>query len=290
MRRLILSLIWISFTLFVQGTSDAPAKITFEPTLGSVHPPVLMCRAEGGRGIPPVFDASFGFAMDKPIEVSNLIQPRVQIAFHYFETPSINGSGVNLRLLSLREDDNLTEKSPPPNLKVEVYRLENGRRIQVAARWHGFGGERGTRFDRANLSRDPLHELPPLKYTEAEDFYLWIPQEESVRIRNLEAFLRRWGHDSGLTGDARDRNGQMIGQIRSILQNGPPDKRRLLLDYWDQGNESGEYEVVCRYHPRDSDPWQADLTAPPLRIRIMFEASWFDTVFRKLTTSRNPPH
>jgi hypothetical protein len=245
-----------------------------------------MCRAEVAHGFPFVIDLPLTAGTDKPIEVSNLIQPGVQIALHYFETPSISGVGVNLPLLSLREDESMPDDPRPSNLLVEVFRLENGHRVQAEARWHLAG--RG--FHEVDLSRDPLHELPPVKHTEALDLELWIPQEESVRIKSLEAFLTRMEHDPALAPEVRDRYAQSKEIFRSILRNGPADKRRLLLDYWDRENEPGEYEVLCRYHPRPSDPWQQDLIAPPLRIRIVYEASWYDTLFKKLTAQRNPPN
>jgi hypothetical protein len=256
----------------------------FQPALGSVHPPVLMCRAEVAHGFPFVVDLPLTASTDKPIEVSNLIQPDIQIALHYFEAPSFRGTFG--RRLSLREDESNPNDPRSPNLQVEVYRLDNGGHVPIIVRWQGSG--RG--LHEVDLSRDPMKRLPSVKYTESLDLKLWIPQEDSVRIKNFEEFVTRAEHDQTLPAETRDRMAQSFESFRSIVRNGPADKRRQILDYWDQGNAPGDYEVICKYHPRRSDPWQQDLAAPPLRIRIVFKESPFDVIFEKLATQQATPH
>jgi hypothetical protein len=279
-----LSFACVTAVTFGQDAADADGRITFEPALGSVHAPVLMCRAEVAHGFPFVVDLPLAVSTDKPIEVSNLIQPDIQIALHYFETPRFSGSSG--RRLSLREDESIPNDPRSPNVQVEVYRVDNGRRILVSARWQGSG--RG--LHAIDLARDPLHDLPPAKHTDELDLKLWVPQEEAIRSKNFEEFVTRAEHDQSVPPEARDQLTQSLETFRSIVRNGPADKRRLVLDYWDQGNEPGDYEVICKYHPRRSDPWQQDLVAPPLRIRIIFQASPFDTIFEKLAAQQGTLH
>jgi hypothetical protein len=279
-----ISLACVTWVTSGQDAADRDGPITFEPALGSVHAPVLMCRAEVAHGFPFVVDLPLAASTDKPIEVGNLIEPDIQIALHYFEIPRFAGSFG--RRLSLREDESIPNDPRSPNLEVEVYRVDNGRRIPVAARWQGSG--RG--LHAVDVSHDPLREFPVVEHTDELDLKLWIPQEEAIRIKNFEEFATRAENDQSVPPEIRDQLTRSLESFRSILRNGPADKRRQILDYWDQGNEAGDYEVICKYHPRRSDPWQQDLVAPPLRIRVVFQASPFDAILERLATPRGTWH
>jgi hypothetical protein len=265
-----------------QDAAVADGQITFEPALGSAHPPVLMCRAEVAHGFPFVVDLPLTDGTDKPIQVGNLIHPDIQIALHYFETPKFAGSFG--RALSLREDESIPNDPRSPNLQIEVYRVDNGHRVRVEPRWHNSG--RG--LHDVDVPSDPLRDLPPVKHTDQLDLSLWIPQDDSVRSKNFEQFVTRLEHDQTVPVEARDRLAQSLETFRLIVRNGPADQRRQILDYWDQGSEPGDYEVDCKYHPRRSDPWQQDLVAPPLKIRIVYTDSPFDAI-EKLASQRGTP-
>jgi hypothetical protein len=279
-----LSFACVTSAAFGQDAADADGQITFEPALGSIHPPVLMCRAEVAHGFPFVIDFPLAASMDKSIKVSNLIQPDIQIALHYFETPRFAGSFG--RRLSLREDESIPNDPRSPNVQVEVYRVDNGDRVLVAARWQGAG--RG--LHQVDVSHDPLRDLPPVKHTDELDLELRIPQEETIRSKNFEEFVTRAEHDQSVPAEGRDQLMQSLETFRSIVRNGPADKRLQILDYWDQENEPGDYEVICKYHPRRRDPWQQDLIAPPLRIQIVFQASPFDAILAKLAVQKGTSH
>ena len=280
---LAMTLMGFAFTAFGQDAADGDGQIIFQPALGSVHAPVLMCRAEVAHGFPFIVDVPLTASEEKPIEVGNLIHPNIQAALHYFETPGFRGSFG--RRLSLKEDESIPNDPRSPNLQIEVYRLENGRRTHVTARWH----ESGRGLHAVDVASDPLRDLPPVKHTDALDLELWIPQDESIRMKNFEEFVTRAERDQTVPAETRDRMVQSFESFRSIVRNGPADKRRQILDYWDQGNDPGNYEVNCKYHPRQSDAWQQDLIAPPLRIRITFKASPFDAIFKKLPAQQVTP-
>jgi len=223
---------------------------------------------------------------DHPIEASNLTRPDVQFALHYFEAPLFYG--VHGRALSLREDESIPDDPRAPNVEVEVFRLAGGRREKVGARWTTPG--RG--LTPVDISRDPLRELPPVQYTAELGLQLWFPAEESVRIASVEEFLAKLERDPGpgVKPESRESLHKSLEQERTIMRDGPADERRMLLDYWDRGNEPGDYELDCKYRPRRSDPWQHELTAPPLRIRVIYEADPFELSYKSFTAPRKTPN
>lgn len=159
--------------------------------------------------------------------------------------------------------ENLSEEPEHPNIQVSVYRIENGRRVDVPHRLSDWGG--GTINARGAIT------------DQSKVVGVRIPVEEAERRLYIEQFLALLSRVPGQTPEKVQQTRQMM--LHSDRQN---------ASYLDEmmPNRLGTFEVICRYQSQKPGFWPEPLEAAPMRFEYVKTTNWIEVFNRKKDTPR----
>jgi hypothetical protein len=203
----------------------------------------------------------------QPVQMDNIEQFRFELTLHnlrrVMQAPLISGV------------ENQQVQPKDPNVEIEVYRIENGQRKNIAYKLESSGGSGG-----GPQTDDAWFTSPKgIGITNASIFLsVRIPVAEDERQQYANQFLAELAKE-------RESDANYVDSVRRMVLHLERPGSESYIDHL-LPNRVGTYEIVCRYQSHKAELWPGYLEAPALRFEYVKKREWIDLFRRKAASPK----